>query len=75
MVPARTWRVHAVGVAPTEKLKLKRQMAVAAGKKSTTSVLGRSRVVQMWRQVRGPAGAVDVRDLQIWVSSSRIGTP
>ena len=33
MVPARTWGVH-----PTERLKLRRQMAAAAGKKSTTSM-------------------------------------
>ena len=38
MVPARTWGVHAVGIAPTERLKLRRQMAAAAGKKSTTSL-------------------------------------
>ena len=37
MMPARTWGVHAVGMAPTERLKLRRQMA-AAGKKSTTSL-------------------------------------
>ena len=37
MVPARTLRVHAVGMAPTESFKLRRQMA-AAGKKSTTSL-------------------------------------
>ena len=36
MVPARTWRVHAVVMAPTERLR--RQMAAAAGKKSTTSL-------------------------------------
>ena len=33
MVPARTWRVHAVGMAPTERCKLRRQMAAAAGKR------------------------------------------
>ena len=33
MGPARTWGVHAVGVAPTERLKLKRQMAAAGGKR------------------------------------------
>ena len=38
MVPARTWRVHAVEMAPTERCKLRRQMAAAAGKKSTTSL-------------------------------------
>ena len=38
MVPARTWGVHAVGIAPTERLKLREQMAAAAGKKSTTSL-------------------------------------
>ena len=38
MVPARTWRVHAVGTAPTERLKLRRQMAAAAGKKSAASL-------------------------------------
>ena len=37
-MPARTWRVHAVGVAPTERFKLRRQMAAAAGKKGTTSL-------------------------------------
>ena len=36
MMPARTWMVHAVGMAPTERLKLRRQMAAAAGNKSTT---------------------------------------
>ena len=38
MVPARTWGVHAVGIAPTERSKLRRQMTAAAGKKSTTSL-------------------------------------
>ena len=38
MVPARTWGVHAVGIAPTKRLKLRRQMAAAAGKKSTASL-------------------------------------
>ena len=30
--------MHAVGMAPTERFKLRRQMAAAAGKKSTTSL-------------------------------------
>ena len=34
-MPARTWRVHKVEMAPTERLKLRRQMAAASGKKST----------------------------------------
>ena len=34
MMPARTW----VGMASTERLKLRRQMAAAAGEKSTTSL-------------------------------------
>ena len=38
MMPARTWRAHAVGMSPTEWLKLRRQMAAAAGKKSATAV-------------------------------------
>ena len=38
MVPARTWRAYAVGMAPTERSKLRREMAAAAGKKSTTSL-------------------------------------
>ena len=38
LVPARTWRVHAVGTLLTERFKLRRQMAAAAGKKSTTSL-------------------------------------
>ena len=35
MMPARTWRAHAVGMSPTERFRLRRQMAAAAGKKST----------------------------------------
>ena len=38
MVPARTCGVHAVEMAPSERLKLRRQMAATAGKKSTTSL-------------------------------------
>ena len=38
MVPARTRRVHAVGVVPTDRFKLRRQMAAAADKTSTTSL-------------------------------------
>ena len=37
MVPARTWRVHGRD-SPTERFKLRRQMAAAAGKKCTTSL-------------------------------------
>ena len=37
MMPARTW-AHAVGMSPTERLKLRIQMAAATGKKSTTSL-------------------------------------
>ena len=39
MMPVRTWGVHAVVMASTERLKLKRQVAAAAGKKNTTSLL------------------------------------
>ena len=35
MVPARAWRGQAVGVALTERLKLRRQMAAAADKKES----------------------------------------
>ena len=38
MMLARTWRVHAVEMSLTERLKLIRQMAAAAGKKSATSL-------------------------------------
>ena len=38
MVPARTWGVHAVVRAPTERFKLRGQMAAAGGKKSGTSL-------------------------------------
>ena len=38
MVPARTWGVHAARMSPTERLKLRRQMAATAGKKNTTSL-------------------------------------
>ena len=39
MMPTRTWGAHAVGMSPpTERLKLRRQMAATAGKKSTTSL-------------------------------------
>ena len=37
MMPARTWGAHAVGMS-TERLNLRRQMAAAASKKSTTSL-------------------------------------
>ena len=38
MMPARTWGARAVGMSPTERLPLRRKMAAAAGKKSTTSL-------------------------------------
>ena len=38
MVPARTWRVHAVGMAPTGRFEWRRQMAAAAGKKRKTAM-------------------------------------
>ena len=38
MMPAKTWGAYAVGMSPTDRLKLRRQMAAAAGKKSTTSL-------------------------------------
>ena len=38
MMTARTWGVHAVGMAPTERLQLRREMAAGAGKKSTASL-------------------------------------
>ena len=38
MVPARTWGVHALASSSNGRLKLRRQMAAAAGKKSTTSL-------------------------------------
>ena len=101
MMPARTWEAHAVG------MKLRRQVAAAAGKKSTTSLslfmeaygleveeelstlatqhrtegvctgiwhyehreawMRQIQGVQMWKQVKGPAGAVmcETRDLGI----------
>ena len=34
MVPASTWGVHAVGMAPTERLAMRRQMAAADGSSS-----------------------------------------
>ena len=34
----RTWRAHAVKMVLTERFQLRRQMAAAAGKKSTTSL-------------------------------------
>ena len=39
MVPARTWGVRAVVMAPTERFKLRRQMAAAAGKKEYALVV------------------------------------
>ena len=38
LVPARVWRGQALGIPPTERLKLRRQMASVAGKKSSTSL-------------------------------------
>ena len=36
LVPARPWGAHAVGMAPTERLNLRGQMAAATGKKEST---------------------------------------
>ena len=38
MTAARTRGVHTLGMAPTERLESRRQMAATAGKKSTTSL-------------------------------------
>ena len=38
LVPARAWGGQAVGIAPTERLKLRRQVAAAAGKKESVSL-------------------------------------
>ena len=38
LVLVRAWRGQAVGMAPTERLKLRRQMAAAAGKKESVSL-------------------------------------
>ena len=38
LVPARAWGAHAVGIAPTDRFQLRRQMAEAAGKKVPTSL-------------------------------------
>ena len=38
LVPARAWRGHAVGIALTERLELRRQMAAAAGKEESVSL-------------------------------------
>ena len=37
MVPARSWRAHAVEMVPHRKFKSRKQMAAAAAKKRTTS--------------------------------------
>ena len=39
LVLARLWRGQAVGISPTERLQLRRQMAAAAGKKESVSFL------------------------------------
>ena len=38
LVPARAWRSQAVGITPTVRLKLRRQMAAAAGTKESVSL-------------------------------------
>ena len=38
MVLARVWWGQAVGISPTERMKLRRQMAAAAGQKDSVSV-------------------------------------
>ena len=51
MVLARTWVAHAVGMAPTERFKLRRQMAAAPGKKSTTFLsLSMKPLAWKWRR-------------------------
>ena len=68
MVAARTWRVHAVGLAPSETLKLRRQMAAAAGKKSTTSLA-------LFMEVFGLEVEEELSILatQHWAEGARIG--
>ena len=68
MVPARTWRVHAVEMAPTERLKLGRQMAAAAGKKSTTSL-------SLFMEVFGLEGEEElpIMATQTWAEGAWIG--
>ena len=81
MVPARTWEVHAQRMSPTERLKIRRQMAAAAGKKSITfhSLFMEAHGLEVeveeelsTIQVRRPAGAV-MRPV-IWVYNGHIGT-
>ena len=51
MVLARTWVAHAVGMAPMERFKLRRQMAAAPGKKSTTFLsLSMKPLAWKWRR-------------------------
>ena len=49
MVPARTWEVHAVGMAPTERLKL-RQMAAAAKRVRPRCPFSWRLLVLRWRK-------------------------
>ena len=73
MMPARTWGGHVEGMSPAERFKLRRQMAAAAGKKSTTSLSWKhtaskwkksTMATQNWAEGvwtgkwRSPAGAV-----------------
>ena len=48
LVPARAWSAHAVGIAPTGRFKLRRQMA-AAGKKESTSLSWKCMVLHVDR--------------------------
>ena len=68
MVPARTWRVHAVEMAPTERCKLRRQVAAAVGKKSTTSL-------SLFMKAFGLEVEEDISTLatQIWAEGAWIG--
>ena len=51
MIPASTWVAHAVGMAPTERFKLRRQMAAAPCKKSTTFLsLSMKPLAWKWRR-------------------------
>ena len=54
MIPARTWRAHAVEMSPTERFNLRRQMAAAAGKVRPLCLCSWKHTAWKWKKSSPP---------------------
>ena len=80
MIPARAWGIHSVGMSPTERLKFRRQVAAAAGKKESTTSLSfvmeaygleveeelSTMATQYWRHERKEAWRRQIQEVRTW---------